>query len=131
MMNPTDEQILRQCLEKYLTRQFGERSAIAGLKREPATNSTSFAADILYLSLESGQELKLFLKEFGSSRLPKDDRRQRAAREVRVYRELLDKCFRLHKILKSLGNAVRKNFPEQTVVDPISMAEEVAGDPPH
>ena len=93
-----DEQELSKCLEDSISKIFGRRSAITDLQRTPSDHSTSFASEILDIMLDTGDQLKIFLKDFGSSRLPKDELGQRRNRELHVYRDLLD-----HRIL---GTAV-------------------------
>ncbi|UCG22972.1 MAG: aminoglycoside phosphotransferase family protein [Chloroflexota bacterium] len=63
---------------------------IAGLKCEPFNESTSFPAWLLTVQFDSGNSKKIYLKDFATSRLPKDDLPARRRREVRVYQELLD-----------------------------------------
>jgi hypothetical protein len=51
--------------------------------------STSYNTYLVTVRLISGDEFKVFLKDFGFSVRPKDSPKQRRERELRVYRELL------------------------------------------
>jgi hypothetical protein len=86
---PTDEDLLRQCLEPLWrdTRQEGGR--VLGVHRQRFDQATSYAGSIVTVRLTGGAEVRLFLKDFGFSQLPKDGLDQRRWREVRVYRDLL------------------------------------------
>jgi aminoglycoside phosphotransferase (APT) family kinase protein len=80
---------VRDCLAGSLASRFGPRATIVGLRRAPFDGATSYPAEIVHVRLSTGQELKLFLKDLSTSRLPKDAIRDRREREFRVYRELL------------------------------------------
>ena len=56
----------------------------------PVEQSTSFSCHVLSVETGSSNRLELFLKDYSSSRLPKDGLAGRVEREVRVYRELLN-----------------------------------------
>ena len=55
----------------------------------PLDESTSFPSYVITVQIEPGKSLKLFLKDYGSSRLPKDDLPARRERERRTYLDLL------------------------------------------
>ena len=55
----------------------------------PLDESTSFPCHIITVQIDPGKSLKLFLKDYGSSRLPKDDLPARRERERQIYLDLL------------------------------------------
>lgn len=55
----------------------------------PLVESTSFPCYVITIQIEQGKSLKLFLKDYGSSRLPKDDLSARREREKQIYLDLL------------------------------------------
>lgn len=79
----TDEEALRKCLEYALP-------PVAGISRSRCEMSASYDTYVVTVRLAAGGELKIFLKDFGFSQLPKDVPDERRERELRVYRELLD-----------------------------------------
>jgi len=85
----TINRLLERHLETELPRYFGHTAEIEALRWEAIDMQTSFAVHILQVHLTSGDTLKLFVKDFSSSILPKDGLEQRSERERRVYRELL------------------------------------------
>jgi hypothetical protein len=89
MTEPTDEDALRQCVESIVRDRRGGRLVIAGIHRQRFDLSTSYACDTVTIELATGDELKIFLKNFGVSQLPKDGLQQRRERELRVYRRFL------------------------------------------
>src|SRR5436189_6405662 len=90
MTERADADALRQCVERIVRdRPPGcGRSAIVGIHRQRFEASSSYACDVVTVDLASGDELQIFLKNFGVSYRPKDGP-QRREREVRVYREVL------------------------------------------
>jgi phosphotransferase family enzyme len=85
-----DEDVaLRQCLEDVVIDRYGRREAIVAIDRRRSACSASYPSDVVTFRLTSGEEFRLFLKNFGSSQLPKDAPGQRRERELRVYRDLL------------------------------------------
>jgi hypothetical protein len=86
---PADEEVLRQYLEPAVLAAAGGRATIAGIDRRRFDLTTSYAAEVLTVRLDTGAGITVFLKDFGSSVRPKDGPRQRREREVRVYQELL------------------------------------------
>jgi aminoglycoside phosphotransferase (APT) family kinase protein len=63
--------------------------AIAALDRARSEHWGSYDTEVLTVRLADGDQLKLFLKDFGRSKLPKDAAGERRERELRVYAELL------------------------------------------
>jgi hypothetical protein len=84
-----DEATLRRCLEHVLADLEPAGARVVGVRQERATCATSHHASVLTVQFSTGEEVKLFLKDFRFSRLPGDGLRQRAERELRVYRDLL------------------------------------------
>ncbi len=87
------EEVLRQCLEPVILELFGGvpacgSSAIAAIHRKRFNLSTSYDTYIVTVHLTSGDEVKVFLKDFGVTVRPKDGAKQRREREICVYREL-------------------------------------------
>jgi hypothetical protein len=86
----------RALVEEYLAiklpRQFGHPVTILGAQWEDIKSQTSFAAQILTLQLDGAGPLQLFVKDFSSSILPKDNLAERSSRELGVYRDLLPKA---------------------------------------
>ncbi|HWP32648.1 MAG TPA: aminoglycoside phosphotransferase family protein [Solirubrobacterales bacterium] len=81
---------LRGLLEsEVLPRVRGGQSSIAELRSAPSPSATSYAAQVVTVRLTDGATLRMFLKDFGSSRLFKEDASGRRARELHVYRDLL------------------------------------------
>jgi aminoglycoside phosphotransferase (APT) family kinase protein len=62
---------------------------ITAIQRKRSEYSSSYDADIITVQLNTDEELKLFAKNFGVTRFPKDDPKQRRDRELSVYRDLL------------------------------------------
>jgi len=83
----------RALVEEYLAmelpRQFSLPVTILGAQWEDIKSQTSFAAQILTLQLDGAGPLQLFVKDFSSSILPKDNLAERSNRELGVYRDLL------------------------------------------
>jgi hypothetical protein len=92
-MAPTrrsDEGVLRALLDDVVARHGGGRaSAIVSIERRRSQFSSFYASDVLTIRLESGDELKVFMKDFGSYDHPKDGLAGRRDRELAVYRDLL------------------------------------------
>jgi hypothetical protein len=82
-----DDGALRQGLEGIFDRSC--RPAIVAIDRRRSAHSTSYPSEVVNVRLRSGEEVKLFLKNFGFSQLPKEAVEQRRERELRVYRDLL------------------------------------------
>lgn len=80
---------MRRLLGEALSRGKGAPVRVRSVCRRESDRATSFGAEILDVELADGRELRVFLKDYGRTRLPKDDLASRAVRERRVYRELL------------------------------------------
>jgi hypothetical protein len=81
---------LRRLLEsEVLPKARGPGASIAELRSAPSPSATSYAARVVTARLSDGATLRMFLKDFGSSRLFKEDASGRRARELHVYRDLL------------------------------------------
>src|SRR5439155_20589570 len=61
---------------------------VRSLRRQPSEFATLFPAEILWLSLDDGSEIRLFLKHLGPEQPGQPDK-ERRDREVRVYETLL------------------------------------------
>jgi hypothetical protein len=88
-LQQADEEALRGCLEGTFPELFGGASEVASVSRSRFEASASYDAYVVTVRLAAGGELKIFLKDFGFSRLPKEGLDQRRERELRVYRDLL------------------------------------------
>ena len=76
-------------LEKAL-RHVGARAAdVTSVSRRPSRFATLFPADVVTLTLRSGDRRSVFVKRLGSEQADHPDKQCRE-REVRVYEELLD-----------------------------------------
>jgi aminoglycoside phosphotransferase (APT) family kinase protein len=84
-----DEEVLRECLERAVPDLVGRPAAITGTHRVRFNLSTSYDTYRVTVRLAGGEEVRVFLKDFGTSVRPKDGPRQRRERELSVYRELL------------------------------------------
>lgn len=81
---------LRRLLEsEVLPRACGTDASIASVRSAPSRNATSYAARVVTVELSDGSTRQMFLKDFGSSQLFKEDASGRRARELHVYRDLL------------------------------------------
>jgi thiamine kinase-like enzyme len=81
---------LRPMLEsEVLPSLYGTEASIAELRSVPSPSATSYAAWVVTVRLTDGTVLRMFLKDFGSSRLFKEGADDRRARELHVYRDLL------------------------------------------
>jgi hypothetical protein len=89
LSTPTDEEVLRQCLGATLPEVLGRPCAIAALRQRRFDLATSYNAQVVEVRLDTGDEVKVFLKDYGFTVRPKDGPKQRREREVEVYRELL------------------------------------------
>jgi Phosphotransferase enzyme family len=78
------------CIEEQVLPRLGaDRLRVRRLTRSLSPSTTSYTADVLTVDLGDGGTLNLFVKDFGFSRLPKDDAAGRRTRELHVYRDLL------------------------------------------
>ena len=85
----TDEDTLREGLERMIPAMLDTPSAITGIHWSRFKHSTSYNTYLVTVQLATGSELKLFLKDFGFSVRPKDSPKQRRERELLVYQDLL------------------------------------------
>jgi hypothetical protein len=89
-LRQSDEDALRECLEDVVGTRLGDlASPIAAVERKRSKYSSFYASDVVTVRLASGDEVKVFLKDFGSYHHPKDSMEQRREREIVVYRDLL------------------------------------------
>jgi aminoglycoside phosphotransferase (APT) family kinase protein len=63
--------------------------SVAKVEREPCATAGSYDTYVVRATLADGRRLRLFLKDYGTSRRPRADVRARRERELGVYRELL------------------------------------------
>jgi hypothetical protein len=84
------EDELGQTVERALARVGQNGSPLAAIHRRGFEGATSYAVEIVTAELESGRALDIFVKDFGSSKLPKDAAAERRERERRVYADLLE-----------------------------------------
>jgi hypothetical protein len=85
----TDENTLRECLERLVPAIVDKPSAIISIQRKRSDYSSSYHSDIITVQLNTGEKLELFLKNFGLTRFLKDGAKQRRDRERDVYQVLL------------------------------------------
>ncbi len=84
----TDERILKHNIEQIVAERFGNRSVIIGVQRRRYAYIGSYACDLITVQLSTGDEFKLFLKDYHVSQKSKDEPELRRERELRVYRDL-------------------------------------------
>jgi Phosphotransferase enzyme family len=65
------------------------RAPIAAVSRQPFQASTSYRSEVVTVHLADGSSHRLFLKDFGFTRLPKAEPAARRDRELLVYERLL------------------------------------------
>jgi hypothetical protein len=85
---PYEDTIIR-CLEGIISDICATQSTIVSIRRRRSEYSSWYSSDIITVQLVTGVEIKIFLKDFGSYRRPKEDMVQRRERELHVYRNLL------------------------------------------
>ena len=86
----SDEDVLRECLEGVVSTRFGRpASEITAVERKRSKYSSFYASDVITVRLATGDEVRVFLKDFGSYHHPKDSMEERREREIAVYRDLL------------------------------------------
>jgi hypothetical protein len=64
-------------------------TAVTRIHRRPFEHSSSYPAEVVTASLQTGSELRLFLKLYGSRRYTTDGMEDRQEREALVYRDVL------------------------------------------
>jgi hypothetical protein len=84
-----DDAALQGCLGRALGRALGRPVVVAEILRRRCDAASSYDADVIVAVLDSGERLKVFFKNLGVSRFPKDDARRRRDRERGVYQHLL------------------------------------------
>jgi thiamine kinase-like enzyme len=89
MSKHSDEDALRQCLGRIALRLHGKESGIEAVRRSRSSYSTFYDTEIVEVRLLTGEEFKVFLKDFGSYRNRKDEMELRRERELHVYQNLL------------------------------------------
>ena len=85
----TEDEELRQSVDLALMKVGRSGSPLASIRRRAFPGSTSYATEIVTAELATGDAIEIFVKDYGSSRLPKDAAAARRERERRVYEELL------------------------------------------
>src|SRR5262245_59314528 len=81
--------VLREWLVPRVPDLLGRPAVVTGVERKPTAYASSYEADVLTVQLAGGEELKIFFKNLGVTRVPKDGARQRRDRERAVYQDLL------------------------------------------
>lgn len=87
--NGADEPVLHDFLSQIVAEHCGSGASITSLRRDSLPPIGSYDCETLTVDVDGGEQLVLFFKDFGFSRLSKDDRELRRVRELRVYQELL------------------------------------------
>lgn len=85
----SDEDALRQCLQRAASDILARPAAIFTFERSRFDLNTSYDAYLVDVRFEAGDNVRLFLKDFGFSSRAKNDPARRREREVSVYRDLL------------------------------------------
>ncbi|MCA1677080.1 MAG: phosphotransferase, partial [Actinobacteria bacterium] len=84
-----NEAALQRLVEDALPRAGVATDSLVDLEQALSPTTTSYTTVALTARLRGGRALRLFLKDFGYSRLPKDSADSRRRRELHVYRDLL------------------------------------------
>ena len=84
-----DEKTLRQYLADIISDTCGGNASIVRIDCKPSEYSSWYASDIVTVELSDGDQLRIFLKNFGCYKHRKDGMEQRRERELRVYKQLL------------------------------------------
>jgi Phosphotransferase enzyme family len=77
-------------VEATLRERLGADVAVTSITRRRSEHSSSYATEVITVRLVNRKPLRLFLKDFAVAAWQKDLMPERRAREVAVYRELLD-----------------------------------------
>jgi Arc/MetJ-type ribon-helix-helix transcriptional regulator len=94
-LRQSDDDAVREALERALSEARGEPTAVAELSRRPFAYETSFAIDELDVRLAAGERLALVVKDVGPAGLSAEAAATKPAhtldpgREIAVYRDLL------------------------------------------
>ncbi len=81
---------IRACLEgQPLTGSLDGEARVVRVRHEPTPFASSYRAELVVADLASGEQVRVFLKDFGVTFFPKDTGRDRRERELHVYRDLL------------------------------------------
>jgi hypothetical protein len=83
-----DDAGLRFAIEDVLTKALRRSVKVTNLKRKPSAYATLSPAEIVSVSLKSGDNISLFVKHLGSEQADHPDKQCRD-REIRIYEELL------------------------------------------
>ncbi len=87
---PGEDARLRLCLEhEAVPRLAGRRARVTRFARSSSPAATSYGAEVVSARLAGGDELRFFLKDYGSSRRPRPGAARRRERELAVYRHLI------------------------------------------
>lgn len=90
---PADATALRACLDQQVVpRLLGRRCPVLHIDRQASSTATSYESYVVSAELADGRKLRLFLKDYGSSRRPRRHPTARRERELWVYRELLPRA---------------------------------------
>lgn len=83
-----DQDAFSARLGRALSPVLGRAVVVTTVQRTTCPYASSYAAELLTVCLQSGEELSLFFKNLGCSSFPKDGLRLRRDREHRFYRDL-------------------------------------------
>jgi hypothetical protein len=89
LSNQTDDRILGQNIQRIVADKFGRGSAIVGFERQRSPYIGSYDSEVVAVHLSTGDQFRLFLKDYRNSQKSKDEPQRRRERELRVYRDLL------------------------------------------
>ena len=90
MVTSDESSDIRACLEgQSLTGSLDGDARVVRVRHEPTPFASSYRAELVVAELASGEEVRVFLKDFGVTFFPKDTGRDRRERELRTYRDLL------------------------------------------
>jgi aminoglycoside phosphotransferase (APT) family kinase protein len=85
----SDERIFEQNIKQIVTERFGSRLTIGAIERNRFPYIGSYDCDLVTVRLSTGEQFRLFLKDYRISQKSKDEPELRRQRELRVYRDLL------------------------------------------
>ena len=87
MVSVDREAVPDERLEQLIQDRTG--TAVLGISRRPFEHASSYPAEVVTASLQTGSELRVFLKLYGSRRYPTEGLEARPEREALVYGEVL------------------------------------------